>query len=205
MGGSWLPWLPIMEWHGKVMTPMRLVVRSVWLLLSSSAFILPASDGGARTGDLTRDPADLVRIYVTLDSKGTRLDSMSYEALRPYVNWSEEPAWGHAVVIDGVEVVDDIKQWQVVSNTEVVIPVRYRKLGAVYWHTASFIPEPQVEMVGFRVKAVTSRWKIIEPLLPPHVNRQRFLNHVRLALLEETNPLQRQALDALQAELKRLK
>lgn len=167
--------------------------------------ILTVSDGKARTGDLGKDPADLVRVYVSLDSKGARLDSMSYETLRPYVNWTEEPVWGRAVIIEGYEVEDDIKRWQVVSNTEVVIPVRFRTVGSVYWNTAIFLADRQEEEVGFRVKAITSRWKIIEPILPPHVNRQRFVNHVRQSALEEPNQEHRQALDALQAELKKAK
>ena len=181
------------------------MIRYLFPLALLLGLIVMASDGRARTGDLTRDPSDLVRVYVSLDSKGVRLDSMSYESLRPYVDWSEEPTWGHAVIIEGYEVVDDIKRWQLVSNTEVVIPVRYRTVGAVYWTTASFLPDRQEEEVGFRVKAIYSRWKIIEPILPPHVNRQRLLNHVRESALGEANPIQRQALDALQAELKSVK
>ena len=179
--------------------------KSVPIVLILLGVILIAGDGKARTGDLTRDPADVVRVYVSLDSKGARLDSMSYESFRPYVNWSEEPTWGHAVIIEGYEVVDDIKKWEIVSNLEVVIPVRYRMLGSVYWNAASFIPDSQEMVVGFRVKAIHSRWKIIEPIQPPHVNRQRFVNYIRESALEETNPVQRQTLDALQAEVKRAK
>lgn len=181
---------------------MRKYLFPLALLLG---LFLIASDGRARTGDLTRDPSDLVRVYVSLDSKGARLESLSFESLRPYVNWTEEPPWGHAVVIEGFEVVDDVKRWQIVSNTEVVIPVRYRTVGAVYWNTASFIPDRQVEEVGFRIKAVRSRWKLVEPILPPHVLLKRFTNYVRASALEETNPAQRQALDTLHGELKRAK
>ena len=175
-------------------------VLSLAMLL---ALLLLASDGAARTGDLNKDPADLVRQYVSLDSKGARLDSMSWEVLRPYVDWKEEPAWGHMVVIQGYEVVDDIKRWEVVSNTEVVIPVVYRTLGAVYWNTAGFLPDERVEEVGFRVKAIHSRWKIIEPILPPHVTQKRLINHVREAAIEETDPVRRHTLDALANELRK--
>ena len=181
------------------------MVRYLFSLALLLGVFLIASDGRARTGDLTRDPSDLVRVYVSLDSKGARLDSMSYEALRPYVNWTDEPPWGHAVVIEGYEVVDDVKGWQIVSNTEVVIPVRYRTVGVVYWNTATFIPDRQVEEVGFRIKAIKSRWKVIEPIFPPHVLLKRFTNYVRASALEETDPAQRQALDALHGELRKAK
>ena len=184
---------------------MKPLIKSLPPIALLLGLVLIASDGRARTGDLGKDPADLVRVYVSLDSKGARLDAMSYETLRPYVNWTEEPVWGRAVIIQGYEVEDDIKKWQVLSNTEVVIPVRFKTVGSVYWNTATFLADRQVEEIGFHVKAVTSRWKIIEPILPPHVSWQRFLNHVRQSALEETNPVQRQTLDALQAELKKAK
>ena len=165
--------------------------------------VLIASDGAARTGDLGKDPIDLVKVYLSLDSRGARLDSMSWESLRPYVNWREEPAWGHMVVIESYEVVDDIKRWDVISNIEVLIPVEFRALGSVYWNTAGFLPEKQVEQVKFRIKAVNSRWKIIEPMLPPHVNQKRLINYVREAALEEADSVRRQTLETLADDLRK--
>lgn len=179
--------------------------RSVLSVALFLALLLLASDGGARTGDLNKDPADLVKQYVSLDNKGARLDSMSYEVLKPYTTWRDEPAWGHMVVIESYEVAYDIQQWELVSNLEVLIPVTYRTLGSVYWNTAVFIPDKQEEVVRFRVKAVNSRWKIVEPIMPPHVNQKRFLNHVREAALEETDPVRRQTLDSLASDLKKAK
>src|SRR5574341_1877534 len=167
--------------------------------------VLIASDGAARTGDLGKDPADLVRVYLSLDTRGARLDSMSWETLKPYVNWKEEPSWGHMVVIEGYEVVDDIKRWDVISNVEVLIPVEFRAVGAVYWGTAAFLPGKQVEQVKFRVKAVNSRWKIVEPMLPPHVTLRRVVNHVRESALEETDPIRRQILESLVDDLKKVR
>ena len=165
--------------------------------------VLIASDGAARTGDLSKDPAGLVKVYLSLDSRGARLDSMSWESLRPYVNWKDEPAWGHMVVIESYEVIDDIKRWDVISNIEVLIPVEFRALGSVYWNTAGFLPEKQVEQVKFRIKAVNSRWKIMEPMLPPHVSQKRLINHVREAALEEADSVRRQTLETLAGDLRK--
>ena len=179
------------------------MTRHPFPLVLFLGLVLIASDGAARTGDLSRDPADLVRVYLSLDTRGARLESMSWESLRPYVNWKEEPAWGHMVMIEGYEVVDDIKRWDVISNLEVLIPVEFRTLGSVYWNTAGFMPEKHVELVKFRVKGVNSRWKIVEPMLPPHVNQKRLINYVREAALEETDSVRRQTLETLADDLRK--
>ena len=47
------------------------------------------------------------------------------------------------------------------------------------------------EEVRFRVKAVNNRWKIVEPMFPPHVGQKRMVNFVREALLKETDRAKR--------------
>lgn len=163
------------------------------------------NDGLAQTYALTRDPVELVKKYVSLDQKGVRLESMSWETLKPYVHWKEEPAWGHVMVTGSYNVVDDIKQWEIVSMLEVVIPVEFQVLGAMYWETAGFLPEKHVEQVKFRVKAVGGRWRIIEPLLPPHVGQQRMIHYVRQAMLQETEPSRLASLAALRDALQKAK
>jgi len=162
-----------------------------------------ASDGLALTGDLKNDPADVVKKYLSLDKNGARLEALSWETLKPYITWREEPVWGHAVVISDFEVVDDIKQWEVVSRLEVVIPVGFRVLGAIYWETAAFLPEPQVEQVRFRVKAVKGLWRIVDPMMPPHVSQKRMVNHVREAILQETDKVRIAKLVELRDDLKK--
>jgi hypothetical protein len=49
------------------------------------------------------------------------------------------------------------------------------------------------------------RWKIIEPILPPHVGQKRMLNVVRQAMLEEKDGTRQASLAALQAELRKAK
>ncbi len=165
-------------------TPSRLF-RPVTLVLMLLTMLVLPSGGAAITGDLKHDPADVVKKFVSLDAKGARLDAMTWEALKPYINWKQEPVWGHLLVIEGYEVVDDVKQWKIVSDVEAVIPVKFRVLGAMYWVTAGFLPEPKLEEVGFRIKAVGDRWRIIDPIMPPHVGQKRLLNFVRQAILDE--------------------
>ncbi len=165
-----------------------LVTRpSLSLAIALFLLVLP-TDGVAQTGALNKDPTDVVKKYLTLDRHGARLEAMSWETVKPYINWKEEPAWGHVVVITDFEVPDDIKQWEIISNLDVVIPVKFRVLGSMYWETAGFLPDAQVEEIRFRVKGGVDRWRIMEPILPPHVGQKRMIGYVRQAMLQETDP-----------------
>jgi hypothetical protein len=78
-------------------------------------------------------------------------------------------------------------------------------LGSLYWETASFIPEPRVERVGFRIKIVGDRWRIAEPILPPHVGQKRLINYVRQAILDEKDQAKAAVLETLLSDLKKAK
>ena len=178
----------------------------LWLAIAVSfALLLTWSEGLTQTYGLLRDPVEVVKKYVSLDQRGIRLESISWETIRPYVNWKEEPSWGHVMVTASYKIVDDIKQWEVISMMEVLIPVEYQVLGAVYLEAPGFLPEKQVERVKFRVKAVGGRWRIIEPLLPPHVGQKRMINYVRQAMLQELEPSRLAILTALRDELQKAK
>ena len=157
----------------------------------------------ALIGEMKKDPTEMVTQYVRLDERGARLDALSFETLKPYIDWKEEPAWGHAVVIAGYKVVDDVKQWEVLSEIDVLIPVEFKILGLVYWETASFIPESHTEVVKFHVKGIRDRWRIVDPILPPHVGHKRMGQLVRQALIDETATARQSALSTLRDELQK--
>jgi hypothetical protein len=159
----------------------------------------------AQTGGLSHSPTEIVKKYFELDQKGAKLDSMSFEALAPYRDWQEEPVWGRIVVIRSFSVAEHYKQWEVVDRLEVVIPVTFEVIGYVYLETAGFVPESSVEEIRVRVKSVRNRWRIIEPVLPPHVGQKRMINFVREALVKETEPAKRESLVVLQDELRKAK
>ena len=173
------------------------VVLIGWLTVVSSA--------SAQTASIKHSPADVVKRYVTLDHKGARLDAMSTETVASYTGWNEEPAWGHVVVTRGFVVAEHYRQWEVIDKLEIVIPVTFQVVGSVYLETAGFVQDVETEEVRFRVKAVNNRWKIVEPMIPPHVGQKRMVNFVREALLKETDPAKRDRLGALQDELRKAK
>ena len=86
-----------------------------------------------------------------------------------------------------------------------MIPVTFQVLGSVYLENAGFVQEAGTEEVRFRVKAIKDRWRIVEPMLPPHVGQKRMVNVVREAWVKETDPAKRDRLGALQDELRKAK
>jgi hypothetical protein len=159
----------------------------------------------AQTTNVTHSPAEVVQKYVLLDNKGARLDAASYEAVAPFVRWKEEPVWGKIIVIDGFSVPEDYRQWEILSPLDVVVPVEFQVLGVVYLDTAGFIPDPSVEQLRVHLKVFNNRWRIVEPMYPPHVGQRRMLNFVRQAMQEETGEVRRETLAALQNELRKAK
>jgi len=186
------------------MTP-NVVGRLVLILCQLLALVLSAGDGLAQTGSLKHSPADVVKRYLALDSKGARLDAMSVETVASYTSWSEEPTWGHVVVTRGFVVAEQYRQWEVIDRLEVVIPVTFQVIGSVYMETAGFVQEAETEEVRFRVRAVKNRWRIVEPMLPPHVGQKRMVNVVREAWVKEPDPAKRDRLGALRDELREAK
>jgi hypothetical protein len=78
-------------------------------------------------------------------------------------------------------------------------------IGSVYLETAGFLPETSVEEIRVRVKSVKNRWRIIEPMLPPHVGQKRMINFVKEAWVKETEPAKRESLATLQSDLRKVK
>ncbi len=184
---------------------LNVVGRFVLCLCPLLALVLSSGEGLAQTGSIQHSPADVVKRYLALDQKGARLDAMSVEAVASYTSWQEEPVWGHVVVTQGFVVAEQYRQWEVIDSLEVVIPVTFQVLGSVYMETAGFVQEAETEEIRFRVKAVKNRWKIIEPMLPPHVGQKRMVNFVREARMKEIDPAKRDRLGLLQEELRKAK
>ena len=177
-------------------------MRELIFVTILACLTLVFSDGQAQTGALVKDPAILLKKYLELDNKGARLNSLTRESQKPYVGWSDEPVWGQLVVVSGYEVIEDLSQWDVKNNLDVVIPVEYKVLGSLYLEKAVFFSEPHVDRVGFRLKAVNGMWRVVEPIIPPHVGQKRIMNYVKQALIEETDRSHVAQLTALRDELR---
>ncbi len=186
------------------MTP-NVAGRLLLILCQLLALVLSAGEGLAQTGSLQHSPAEVVKRYLALDHKGARLDALSVSSVASYTTWDEEPTWGHIVVTRDFVVAEQYRQWEVIDSLEVVIPVTFQVLGSVYMETAGFVQGAETEEIRFRVKAVKNRWRIVEPMFPPHVGQKRMVNVVREAWLKETDQTKRDRLGSLQDELRKAK
>jgi hypothetical protein len=174
-------------------------VRLASSLLALAVLSLAATSHAqvSPSGSIKRSPAEVVKRYVLLDQKGARLDAPSFDTLTPYINWKEEPAWGRVVVIEETSVPDDYRKWEILNNLEVVIPVTFHVRGAVYLENATFIPEDTTEEVRFHVKVVGNYWRIVSPIIPPHVGLKRMVSFAREAEANEQNDAHRTELASL--------
>lgn len=190
---------------------IRIVKRSHDRLapfLLAFAILTPAVSSNAQvtpSGSMKRSPADVVKRYVLLDQKGARLNASSFDTVLPYIDWKEEPAWGRVVVVQQISVPEDYRKWEILNNLEVIIPVTFHVLGAVYLENASFIPEEAVEEVRFHVKVVKNYWRIVSPIIPPHVGVKRMVSFAREAEAKEQNEAHRTELASLIDSLRKAK
>ncbi|MBA3967047.1 MAG: hypothetical protein H0X47_15000 [Nitrospirales bacterium] len=161
-------------------------MRVLLLILGIVAF--SASSLQAINGYITEDPTKILQKYLSLDKKGVRLEAHSWQVVRPFVAWLEEPVWGQVVVISRYEVVDDVSQWEILGVLEAKIPVIFEVLGTMHWERVTYVTNPHREIQYFHLKAVEDRWQIVGPQLPPHVGRQRLVDFVRWAELNESEP-----------------
>jgi hypothetical protein len=179
------------------------LVMCVVFGVMATAGIGQAQTGFTQSGSLKRSPAEIVKRYVRLDQKGARLEAMGFDVLAPYVDWKEEPSWDHVVVIQEAMVPEDYRQWTIIDNMDIIIPVTFRVRGAVNLKSVVFVPEEKTEEVRFHVKAVRNSWRIVEPVIPPHIGVPRMINFAREAALHEQDAAQRGILAVLEGSLRK--
>ena len=172
------------------------------LVLLMSA--VPSSAQMSQSGSMRRSPVEVVKRYVLLDQKGARLNAPSFDTVTPYIDWKEEPTWGRIVVVQKITVPEDYRKWEILNNLEVIIPVTFQVRGSVYLETASFVPEDTTEEIRFHVKVVGNYWRIISPVIPPHVGLKRMVNFVREAEAHEQDAPHRTVLAALIDSLRKV-
>jgi hypothetical protein len=176
--------------------------------LVALAVLAPAVPSNAQlnpSGSMRRSPVEVVKRYVLLDQKGARLDASSFDTVTPYIDWKEEPAWGRVVVIQAATVPDDYRKWEILNNLEVIIPVIFHVRGAVYLETATFVSDETTEEVRFHVKVVGNYWRIVSPVIPPHIGLKRMVSFAREAEAHEQDAAQRTVLATLIDSLRKAK
>jgi hypothetical protein len=151
---------------------------------------------------ITEDPTKTLDKYLSLDKKGARLETSSWLVMAPFVEWTEDVAWGQVVVISNFHIEQDVTKWEIVSGLEAKIPVVFDVLGTMHWESVTFVPDPHQESYLFHIKAVYDRWQIVHPHLPPHVGRQRLMDFVRWTELSEPEEARKALYTSLYQQLK---
>jgi hypothetical protein len=98
---------------------------------------------------------------------------------------------------------EDYRKWEIINNLDIIIPVSFQVRGSVQMDTAVFVPEETTEEVRFRVREVRNYWRIVDPMIPPHVGLKRMVNFVREAELHEKDASRRAVLAALGDSLRK--
>ncbi len=161
-----------------------------------------ATSSSAFNRHITEDPTKTLHRYLSLDKKGARLETSSWQVVEPYVDWGEDVVWGHVVVISKFHIEEDVTQWEIVNSLEAKIPVVFDVIGTMHWESVTFVPDPHQESYLFHIKAVYDRWQIVHPQLPPHVGRQRMIDFVRWTELTETEETKKAMFASLHQQLK---
>lgn len=176
------------------------VSRVIVLMVLGFFAVLPSASHSFNR-HIKEDPVKTLNKYLSLDKKGARLEASSWQVIDPYVDWEDEISWGQVVVISKYHIVDDVRQWEIISGLEAKIPVMFDVVGTMHWESVTFVPDPHQESYLFHIKAVYDRWQIIHPQLPPHVGRQRLINFVRWTELSESEVGRRALFASLKKQL----
>ena len=177
-------------------------MTKIVLLIVACVLVGGTTFSNAFNRHITEDPTKVLHKYLSLDKKGSRLEASSWQVVAPYVDWKEELAWGHVVVISQFHIVDDVTQWEIVNRLEAKIPVVFDVLGTMHWESVTFVVDPHQESYLFHIKAVYDRWQIVHPQLPPHVGRQRLMDFVRWTELSEPEATKKALFASLRKQLK---
>jgi hypothetical protein len=106
----------------------------------------------------------LLEEYCELDFDGARLSSTTGAQVWSMVAWENEPGWDSVKLVEGFTV-----GAPKVHGNRIEIPVIYEVVGtAVGPQVTRFAKE--LETVKFELESAGGTWKIMGPIIPPHVS-----------------------------------
>jgi hypothetical protein len=120
----------------------------------AAATEVPALESGARV---------VVRRFCQADGLGQRVQLAGWPAIAPLVTWLLEPAWDHAVLIDGYQV----GLPYAVGESGIAMEVRYAVIGDV--SALGLDIAVHLETAEFQMNGADGTWRILGPPPPPHI------------------------------------
>ena len=114
-----------------------------------------------------KTPEEVVKAFCDLDANGTRLSSLTWPNILPYVTWQEEATESAVIVITGYDLTGTSK-----ADNKAEILVEYKVVGK-YWDR-KFTPSSTIEKTPVNIIKTDSGWKITNlgttvPHIYPHV------------------------------------
>jgi hypothetical protein len=151
----------------------------------------------AQSDDTPSTPVDVIKKYCSLDLGGARLDSKTWSKVAPLITWEDEPGWDAVVVVSGFRVGSPKE-----TGSRTVIPVTFQVVGTLDGD-GPFVHGSRLETVSFELARSDSRWKIKQPVMPPHVSVSSISNNIRELIEAVRNNSERKR--TLEATLKDLR
>jgi hypothetical protein len=162
------------------------VTAALATMLFATAIGMPAVPPAGRDG-AKRKPADVVKEYCQLDLQGARLSGETWSRVAPLVGWEDEPGWDSAILASGYHV-----QSTTVRPDHASVIVVFRVLGSLE-DDKPFAParKGKYETISFHLERAGDSWKIVRPVIPPHVSLRSMMEHLRGLLAHEENGSER--------------
>jgi hypothetical protein len=126
-----------------------------------------------------KSPEEIVKRYYMADFNGVRLHAGQDENIQQLIAWKHEPGWDYAFIVDKISI-HNVKQ---LSADEVIIEVRYHIIGI--WQGEDFFEFDFNEVIDFVLMREGEKWKIIEPIFPPHISPSAAIKHLENLILTE--------------------
>jgi hypothetical protein len=125
-------------------------------------------------------PQNVVRDFCRLDANGARLASHGWREIAPLVGWPFDPAWDQIQFITGYQ----IGSTRPLEEGRLAIDVEYGVVGEA--SALGFEPVSHRERVTFILDTPDEiHWRIISPMVPPHVFGARFMADEIVATLKD--------------------
>jgi hypothetical protein len=143
-------------------------------LLDTNIDVLKAAIASKVEGESTSDlsPKEVVKQFCQFDAEGCRLSSEGLWRTEPLVAWPGEPGW------DNVSIISDYRVIKVETVGEkAMVTVKYFILGST--DSIEFVKSNREKEILFELGMIDGNWKITKPQIPPHVNKETIIKHLR--------------------------
>jgi hypothetical protein len=166
--------------------------KTLYCIALSLCFTGTVVGAQSRMASTEVSPTSVIQEYCRLDSEGARLSSQNplSDKISAMVTWPIEPGWDTIVVVGNFEVVGSHSGPRKSSVT-----VRYTVLGNMFGAkvTAS---QQHKELVTFTLTKSKDGWRIVRPLIAPHVSVAAATSVLNSLLVDEKDPEQIKRLHA---------